>query len=83
MFLYNHIFAYIYFQKMAEHPIFAPYTGKTEEGVVEAPENPLTEGLAQLKFSPDHNTPEGMFHFRLSCPFDLPGARQFLVVLRL
>ena len=44
---------------MAEHPLFAPYL--QEEGAVEAeaPINPLSEGLAQLKFGPDHNTPEG------------------------
>lgn len=44
---------------MAEHPLFAPYV--QEEGVTEgeAPINPLSEGLAQLKFDPDHNTPLG------------------------
>lgn len=44
---------------MAEHPLFAPYV--QEEGVteIEAPDNPLSEGLAQLKFDPDHNSPQG------------------------
>ncbi|KAF2361448.1 hypothetical protein FHG87_007798 [Trinorchestia longiramus] len=47
-------------EKMAEHPIFAPYTEEASEGeVVQAPDNALTEGLSQLKFSPDHNSPEG------------------------
>lgn len=45
-------------EQMAEHPLFAPYIQK--EGVVEgeAAINPLSEGLAQLKFDPDHNTPQ-------------------------
>lgn len=44
---------------MAEHPLFAPYL--QEEGAVEgeAAINPLSEGLAQLKFDPDHSTPLG------------------------
>ncbi|KAG7154203.1 tetratricopeptide repeat protein 4-like [Homarus americanus] len=46
-------------EQMADHPLFAPYV--QEEGVTmgeEAPMNPLSEGLAQIKFDPDHNTPE-------------------------
>lgn len=44
-------------EQMAEHPLFSPYL--QEEGAVEgeAAINPLSEGLAQLKFDPDHNTP--------------------------
>lgn len=44
-------------EQMAEHPLFAPYV--QEEGATEgeAPINPLSDGLAQLKFDPDHNTP--------------------------
>lgn len=44
-------------EQMAEHPLFAPYI--QEEGVTEgeAPLNPLSEGLAQLKFDPEHNSP--------------------------
>ncbi|KAA0185743.1 hypothetical protein HAZT_HAZT010882 [Hyalella azteca] len=60
-------------EKMAEHPIFTPYTGETKDGVVQAPDNALTDGLAQLKFSPDHNSPDelarnykedGIHHFK-------------------
>ncbi|XP_045111534.1 tetratricopeptide repeat protein 4-like [Portunus trituberculatus] len=45
-------------EQMAEHPLFAPYL--QEEGAVEgeAPINPLSEGLAQLKFDPDHSSPQ-------------------------
>ncbi|KAK3850514.1 hypothetical protein Pcinc_042787 [Petrolisthes cinctipes] len=45
-------------EQMSEHPLFAPYV--QEEGVTEgeAPINPLSEGLAQLKFDPEHNTPQ-------------------------
>lgn len=52
-------------QQMAEHPLFAPYL--QEEGAVEgeAPINPLSEGLAQLKFDPDHSSPQGCF---VICP---------------
>ncbi|XP_076067448.1 DNA polymerase interacting tpr containing protein of 47kD isoform X2 [Oratosquilla oratoria] len=59
-------------EKMGEHPLFAPYLqkGKTDG---EAPLNSLSEGLAQLKYAPDHNTPqelaqnykeEGINHFK-------------------
>ena len=44
---------------MAEHPIFAPYVQDCESGDVEAPLNDLSEGLAQLKYHPDHNSPIG------------------------
>lgn len=43
--------------KMAEHPLFAPYVQEDGSAVAEAPINPLSEGLAQLKFDPEHNTP--------------------------
>ena len=45
---------------MAEHPIFAPCFEKDKKGDGVAPNNSLTDGLAQLKFNPDHNTPSGM-----------------------
>ena len=45
---------------MSEHPIFAPYLNESENKTdVDAPVNALSEGLAQLKYHPDHNTPEG------------------------
>lgn len=47
-------------QKMAEHPIFTALTQDGSDGKeVVAPDNELTEGLAQLKFHPDHNSPRG------------------------
>ncbi|XP_053649717.2 tetratricopeptide repeat protein 4 isoform X1 [Cherax quadricarinatus] len=45
-------------EQMAEHPLFAPYIQEEGATQAEAPINPLSEGLAQLKFDPDHNTPE-------------------------
>jgi len=61
-------------EKMAEHPIFSGVMGQNEEGKeIVAPDNALTDGLAQLKFSPDHNTPlelaqrykeDGVHHFK-------------------
>ena len=48
---------------MAEHPIFSGVMGQNEEGKeIVAPDNALTDGLAQLKFSPDHNTPLGQYY---------------------
>ena len=44
---------------MAEHPIFTPFLQDSSNGEVKAPDNALTEGLAQLKFDPDHNSPLG------------------------
>lgn len=44
---------------MAEHPLFAPYVQEDGSAVAEAPINPLSEGLAQLKFDPEHNTTTG------------------------
>lgn len=60
-------------EKMAEHPFFTPFVQDCHSADVEVPDNPLTEGLAQLKFSPDHNSPqemaqnykeEGVHHFK-------------------
>ncbi|XP_053649718.2 tetratricopeptide repeat protein 4 isoform X2 [Cherax quadricarinatus] len=48
-------------EQMAEHPLFAPYIQEEGATQAEAPINPLSEGLAQLKFDPDHNTPEGNY----------------------
>ncbi|KAK7076906.1 Tetratricopeptide repeat protein 4 [Halocaridina rubra] len=45
-------------EKMAEHPIFAPYLQEKGATEGEAPMNALSEGLAQLKFDPDHSTPQ-------------------------
>ena len=50
---------FFFFQKMAEHPIFTPFLQDSSNGEVKAPDNALTEGLAQLKFDPDHNSPLG------------------------
>ncbi|XP_045608799.1 tetratricopeptide repeat protein 4 [Procambarus clarkii] len=45
-------------EQMAEHPLFAPYIQGEGVTEAEAPINPLSEGLAQLKFDPDHNSPQ-------------------------
>mgnify|MGYP000371481789 CR=1 FL=1 len=47
---------------MAEHPIFTPYLqDAADDGEVKPFDNPLTEGLAQLKFDPDNNSPLGEY----------------------
>uniref|UniRef100_A0A2P2I219 Tetratricopeptide repeat protein 4-like n=1 Tax=Hirondellea gigas TaxID=1518452 RepID=A0A2P2I219_9CRUS len=63
-------------EKMSEHPIFTPFLQESsgEKGAeVVVPDNPLTDGLTQLKFSPEHNTPDevalnfkddGVHHFK-------------------
>jgi len=61
-------------EKMSEHPLFAPYLaeqeGKTD---IELKPSALSEGLAQLKFDPEHNTPvelaqnykeDGVYNFK-------------------
>lgn len=45
---------------MAEQPMFAGLVQDGSDGKeIVAPDNSLSEGLAQLKFSPDHNSPDG------------------------
>lgn len=43
---------------MAEHPIFSPYL-QEGGGNKEVPISDLSEGLSQLKYAPEHNTPLG------------------------
>jgi len=59
--------------KMAEHPIFAGLTADGDKDVSLDPNNTLAEGLAQVKFDPDNNSPleiaqnykeDGIHHFK-------------------
>lgn len=60
-------------EKMAEHPLFAPYVADEGKTDIELKNSALSEGLAQLKFDPEHNTPielaqnhkeDGVYNFK-------------------
>jgi len=59
--------------KMKEHPMFTGLAADGKKEITADPTNPLVEGLAQIKFDPDHNSPaeiaqhykeDGVHHFK-------------------